>query len=57
MIIPITRNLARTAHKANHDFSQGLITEKEAMSLIDPYNEVLDRLEKRETPTGKERNL
>ena len=57
MIIPITRNLARTAHKANYDFNHGLITLDEALSLIDLYNEVLDRLEKRETPTGKERNL
>jgi hypothetical protein len=54
MIIPITRHLARAAHKANYDLKHGRITEDEALILIDPYAEVLDRLEKRETPARKE---
>ena len=52
-----SRHLAKAAYKAYDDFNADRITEDQAKSFIDPFNEVLAMMEKRETPTGKERNL
>lgn len=58
MIIPIptnlnSRHLADAAYKARDDYNDGRITQDEALSRYGLFSEVLDRLEKRVTPTGE----